>query len=42
MRRDATVARGERPFVFTDLRHGVGLDAVIEFVERATLLDARP
>jgi urease accessory protein len=42
MRRDATVARGERPFVFTDLRHGSGVEAVIEFVERATLLDALP
>ncbi|MGA3037089.1 MAG: urease accessory protein UreG [Vulcanimicrobiaceae bacterium] len=42
MRRDAHVARGERPFVFTDMRHGVGVEAVVEFVERATLLDARP
>jgi len=41
MRRDAERARGTRPFVFTDLRHGVGVDTVIEFVERATLLDAR-
>ncbi len=42
MRRDALVARGQRPFLFTDMRHRVGVDAVIEFVERATLLDARP
>ncbi|HEY1727291.1 MAG TPA: urease accessory protein UreG [Candidatus Baltobacteraceae bacterium] len=42
MRRDAQVARGERPFLFTDMRHGVGVDAVVAFVERATLLDARP
>ncbi len=41
MRRDAAVARGERPFLFTDMRHGVGVDAVVDFVERATLLDAR-
>jgi urease accessory protein len=39
MRRDAKTARGTRPFVFTDLRHGVGVDDVVEFVERATLLD---
>ncbi len=42
MRRDASVARGERPFLFTDMRHGVGVDAVVDFVERATLLDVRP
>jgi urease accessory protein len=41
MRRDAAVARGERPFLFTDMRHGVGVDAVVDFVERAALLDAR-
>ncbi|HTX02329.1 MAG TPA: urease accessory protein UreG [Candidatus Acidoferrales bacterium] len=41
MRRDAGIARGERPFLFTDMRHGVGVDAVVDFVERATLLDAR-
>jgi len=41
MRRDAKIARGERPFLFTDMRHAVGVEAVIDFVERATLLDAR-
>jgi len=40
MRRDATVGRGDRPFAFTDLRSGTGLDAVIRFAERALLLDA--
>jgi len=39
MRRDAAAARGTRPFAFTDLRHGVGIDAVVSFVERAALLD---
>jgi urease accessory protein len=39
MRRDASSARGTRPFVFTDLRHGIGIDDVVQFVERATLLD---
>jgi urease accessory protein len=40
MDRDATAARGQRPFVFTDLRGGRGVDAVVRFVERAALLDA--
>ena len=39
MRRDATLARGTRPFVFSDLRHGVGTDAIVAFVTRAALLD---
>ena len=42
MRRDAAAARGKRPFVFTDLRHGIGVDEVTRFVERAALLDAVP
>lgn len=40
MRRDARAARGDRPFVFTDLRHGVGTEAVVDFVIAAALLDA--
>src|SRR5450631_3790794 len=40
MRRDATAARGERPFVFTNLRDGTGVSDVVRFVERAALLDA--
>ena len=39
MRRDAATARGARPFVFTDLRHGTGVAPVVEFVTRAALLD---
>ena len=39
MRRDAAAARGTRPFVFSDLRHGVGVAAIVEFVTRAALLD---
>jgi urease accessory protein len=42
MRRDAAAARGTRPWLFTDLRHGVGVDEVATFVERAALLDATP
>jgi urease accessory protein len=39
MRRDAAKARGTRPFVFTDMRHNVGVQDVVRFVERAALLD---
>ena len=38
--RDATAARGTRPWLFTDLRHGTRLEPLIEFVARAALLDA--
>src|SRR5436305_4559672 len=32
MQRDATRMRGERPFVFTNLKTGDGLDGVVEFI----------
>jgi urease accessory protein len=35
MDRDATVARGERPYVFTDLTRLLGLDEVIAFIAKA-------
>jgi urease accessory protein len=38
MDRDARRMRGERPFVFTNLKTGQGLATVIEFVEREGLL----
>jgi urease accessory protein len=38
MERDARRMRGERPFVFTNLKTGHGLDGVIRFVEREGLL----
>jgi urease accessory protein len=38
MERDARRMRGERPFVFTNLKNGQGLDAVIAFVEKEGLL----
>ena len=41
MRRDATALRGERPVVFTDLRAGTGVDAVVDLV-RARLDAAVP
>jgi urease accessory protein len=38
MDRDARKMRGERPFVFTNLKTGHGLDTVIEFILRAGML----
>ena len=38
MERDARRMRGERPFVFTNLKTGEGLAAVIRFVESEGLL----
>jgi len=37
MDRDARKMRGDRPFVFTNLKSGHGLPAVIEFIEREGL-----
>ena len=37
MERDARLVRGDRPFLFTDCRAGVGLDAVASHIERARL-----
>ena len=34
MERDAKQQRGERPFVFTNLKQRTGLDRVVEFIER--------
>ena len=38
MRRDAGTMRGDRPFVFTNLKTGQGLEQVIQFIERDGLL----
>ncbi|WP_018633984.1 urease accessory protein UreG [Neomegalonema perideroedes] len=35
MRRDAAAQRGERPFVFTDMRRRIGLGEIVAFLERA-------
>ena len=40
MDRDARRMRGERPFVFTNLKTGHGLDQVIAFIEREGMLQA--
>jgi urease accessory protein len=39
MARDARHQRGARPFVFTNLRTGAGVDAVVEFIREQGLLD---
>ncbi|HEX2790821.1 MAG TPA: urease accessory protein UreG [Steroidobacteraceae bacterium] len=39
MERDARKMRGERPFVFTNLKTGQGLTTVIEFILREGMLD---
>jgi urease accessory protein len=42
MDRDARRMRGERPFVFTNLKTGHGLDTVVKFVvERGMVGSAR-
>jgi urease accessory protein len=38
MDRDARKMRGERPFVFTNLKTGQGLTTVVDFIEREGLL----
>ena len=40
MDRDARAQRGTRPFVFSNLKTGQGLDTIIEFIERQGLLKA--
>jgi urease accessory protein len=41
MARDARVQRGDRPFVFTNLKTCEGLQSVVEFIEREGLLPHR-
>ena len=40
MERDAKKMRGKRPFVFTNLKTGQGLDTVVKFIETEGMLSA--
>lgn len=42
MAQDARRQRGERPFLFTNLRSGEGVQAVIDFIRSQGLLDVPP
>jgi urease accessory protein len=39
MARDAKAARGERPFLFTNLKTGEGVEDVIAWIQRELLFD---
>jgi urease accessory protein len=41
MERDAKRMRGERPFVFTNMKTGHGLDTIIRFIETEGLLESK-
>jgi urease accessory protein len=38
MERDARRMRGDRPFVFSNLKTGQGLDEIVAFIERRGML----
>jgi urease accessory protein len=42
MEQDARRMRGDKPFVFTNLKNGDGLSGVIEFIVRQGMLTALP
>ena len=42
MRADAARMRGARPFVFSNLRSGAGVDDIVAFIRNQGLLDAAP
>jgi urease accessory protein len=39
MARDAREQRGDRPFVFSNLKTGEGLDSIVSWIERQLLFD---
>src|SRR6185369_18001532 len=39
MERDARKQRGDRPFLFTNLKSGVGMDAVVSWIKKAVLFE---
>ena len=39
MERDSKMMRGERPFIFTDIRSSKGVDQVIEWIRRNVLFE---
>jgi urease accessory protein len=39
MARDARLMRGERPFVFSNLKAGDGLEDIVEWIKREVLFD---
>lgn len=39
MARDARAGRGERPFVFTNLKSGDGVDDIVQWIQRELLFD---
>ncbi len=42
MDRDARTMRGDRPFLFSNLKTGQGLDDIVRFIETQGMLKARP
>ena len=42
MDRDAKKMRGERPFVFSNLKSGQGVEQIIEFIAAQGMLKAPP
>ena len=39
MARDAKTGRGDRPFVFTNLKSGEGVEEVVQWIQRELLFD---
>jgi urease accessory protein len=42
MERDSRRMRGARPFVFTNLRTGEGVETIVAWIKRELSLDAAP